>query len=522
MVTELEFGTGTASATVCPFCGAGCGMLLEDGVAYPLLRDPVARGALCLRGWSTGELADSPLRVTRSRVRSRGDPGTPTDTEPAVLRVADQLRAIRDRHGPESIGILGSARLTYEETRLLRALARSIGTPHLDSLQRLGCTGATPLDLAAVAEAPRLVIVGVELAARHAQVGRRVLEAHARGATVKVVSSRVPQLAPLLDGHERCRPGREVETAAALADAGLVLWSSEVALAGQGAAAQRAFGARGAFLADYADQRSLLEAGVVPQPGGLSAYEMLERAAAGWLRALLIFADDPFEWFPALASRAFAALDLVMVVDAVRTRTAEAAHVLLPGALLHEKEGTIVSGDGRARAVEPRHRPPGSLAEGGVARWLIELLDGDEDPGRPEPFVPAAGALAPDDPTPDYPLVAALDASTFWGGHALVRATITAWREARGSFADFPDGVVGLAPADAKAAGVRTGARVRLESDSGEVALAARVDPRVLEGTVAVPLRCWEQAGGALGALALDPALRIPVFRPRAVRVARV
>jgi anaerobic selenocysteine-containing dehydrogenase len=117
--------------------------------------------------------------------------------------------------------------------------------------------------------------------------------------------------------------------------------------------------------------------------------------------------------------------------------------------------------------------------------------------------------------------VAALDTSTFWLNHALVRATVTAWREARGPLADFPGGWLALSPEDAKALGVRTGTTVKVESDTGAVDLAARVDPRTLPGTVGVPMQAWERAGGALGALALDPSLRIPVFRPRAVRVGR-
>jgi hypothetical protein len=52
------------------------------------------------------------------------------------------------------------------------------------------------------------------------------------------------------------------------------------------------------FLTDYVNQRGMVDAGVRPFPEGASAYEMLQRTFTGDLKALLIFADDPFEFFP--------------------------------------------------------------------------------------------------------------------------------------------------------------------------------------------------------------------------------
>ena len=75
MVLASQVATASLSTrTACPFCGAGCSVLLEDGVAYPPVSDPITHGGLCLRGWSNGELLRSPLRILRPRVRVRGDP----------------------------------------------------------------------------------------------------------------------------------------------------------------------------------------------------------------------------------------------------------------------------------------------------------------------------------------------------------------------------------------------------------------------------------------------------------------
>jgi predicted molibdopterin-dependent oxidoreductase YjgC len=524
MVLGAQLANGsTNTTTVCPFCGGGCTVLLEDGAAFPSASDPVTRSGLCLRGWSSGELLRSPLRILRARARSRGDPKPATPSDVALIEVAERLKGIRDRHGAEALGVLASARITLEENQLIRRLASAIGTPHLDSFQRLGAVGAPGLAVADLDAARGIIVVGADVAARHPQVGRRLLEASARGATVRFISPRRLQLSELAGRHVACLPGREVEVATSLRRGEFVIWSSELALGGRGGPAARAFGGAGtAFLPDYVNQGALGMAGIGPGPGGLGAYGMLRAAAQGQLRALLIFADDPFEFFPALAARAFGRLELVVVVDAVATRTTEAADVILPGALLSEKEGTVLRSDGSTRLLQQVWQPPARSTEGSVANVLCELFDADADASFGAPFRPSGpDGPAPDSSTDRFPFLAALDSGTLWQNHALVRATVTAWREARGPLADFPGGWVSLAADDARALGVRTGAAVRLVSDSGALTLAARVDTRILNGTLGIPMSAWERAGEALGALALDPALRIPIFRPRAVRLER-
>ncbi len=308
----------------------------------------------------------------------------------------------------------------------------------------------------------------------------------------------------------------------------LLIATTESALAGQGAALGAALEGRECLmLADYVNQRGMVEAGVCPGPGGLSAWEMLQQAAAGAIRALLVFADDPFELFPALAGEAFARAELTLVADALRTATVRRADVVLPGALLAEKRGHVVSFDGRRTALEPVASPPGGWTEGALAVRLAEALaarrPAGTGPHREIAAAPPAGDELPpaESPSAAYPFMAALDTTTFWNAHALTIGSVSAWREGRGIFADFPPGYVTLNPEDARALGLHHAGNVALRSPGGTVILPARLHPRALPGTVWVPLHAWEHVGSRLGALDFDPRLRIPVFRPRAVRVAR-
>ena len=63
--------------TICPYCGAGCGMLLvvNDGVVVgtePWARHPVSEGKLCIRGWNAHQFIHSKDRLTKPLVKING------------------------------------------------------------------------------------------------------------------------------------------------------------------------------------------------------------------------------------------------------------------------------------------------------------------------------------------------------------------------------------------------------------------------------------------------------------------
>ncbi len=132
--------------TTCPYCGVGCqiDLHIKDGLIYRVdgrFDNDVNRGSLCVKGRFGFDFVHAPDRLTQPLRRS-GENGqaqfTPTGWDVALDTIASRLSHIRDTYGPDSIGILTSAKCTNEENYLLQKFARAvIGTNNIDHCARL-------------------------------------------------------------------------------------------------------------------------------------------------------------------------------------------------------------------------------------------------------------------------------------------------------------------------------------------------------------------------------------------------
>ena len=128
--------------TTCVYCGCGCGLYLqvENGRvtgAMPSRNHPVSQGNLCVKGWHIHEFIHSPQRLTRPLVRKNGSL-TEVEWDEALGFAAESLARLKDRHGPDSIGLLSSAKCSNEENFLLQKFARAVlGTNNVDHCARL-------------------------------------------------------------------------------------------------------------------------------------------------------------------------------------------------------------------------------------------------------------------------------------------------------------------------------------------------------------------------------------------------
>ena len=128
--------------SVCSYCGTGCGVLFEvlDGQllnTLPLKTHPVNQGKLCIKGWNLHEYVNSRMRLKSPLLKLNGRFHDVT-WDRALTFAADKLKDIIAQYGPDSVGVLVSAKITNEENYLLQKFARAVvGTNNVDHCARL-------------------------------------------------------------------------------------------------------------------------------------------------------------------------------------------------------------------------------------------------------------------------------------------------------------------------------------------------------------------------------------------------
>ncbi len=98
---------------------------------------PVNEGKLCIKGWNMHEFVNSFMRLKQPLVKTFGR-FMKTEWDEAIKITADRFKEIIKKHGPDSIGVLVSAKITNEENYLAQKFARAvIGTNNVDHCARL-------------------------------------------------------------------------------------------------------------------------------------------------------------------------------------------------------------------------------------------------------------------------------------------------------------------------------------------------------------------------------------------------
>ena len=128
--------------TICNYCGCGCGVYLsvKDNCvvgSYPSKSHPISRGNLCSKGWHLHQFVHSKNRLTEPLLRKNGTL-VPVSWQEALDVTAQALLKSKETSGPDSIGVLASAKCTNEENYLLQKLTRAgFGTNNIDHCARL-------------------------------------------------------------------------------------------------------------------------------------------------------------------------------------------------------------------------------------------------------------------------------------------------------------------------------------------------------------------------------------------------
>ena len=218
---------------VCPFCEATCGLSIEvEDKSIVSVRgdkeDPFSRGYICPKAYGVKELYEDPDRL-KHPMRRTADGWKEITWDEAYAEIASRLIEIREKHGPNSIGIYAGNPLVHELASLYYpVLARALGSRSLfnpsaiDTLPKEVQTGlmfggpfpaTTPIP--DIDRTHYLLIVGANPAISHGSLmtmpnapGRlkAVIE---RGGKVVVIDPRRTETAKLASEHHFIRPGAD-------------------------------------------------------------------------------------------------------------------------------------------------------------------------------------------------------------------------------------------------------------------------------------------------------------------------
>lgn len=226
--------------TTCPYCAVGCNFDLDVRgnriIAVTSRADSAVNGShLCVKGRYGYDFVHHPDRLKIPKVRryllERGrrggarDEWVDVDWQTALQVTAEKFLAIRQESGPDSIGVLSSAKCTNEENYLMQKFARQvIGTHNIDHCARL-ChsstvaglamcfgSGAMSNTMADIVENARAVfVIGSNTTEQHPVFGSLLRQAVLkRGVKLLVADPRAIELTEFAALHLRQRPGTDV------------------------------------------------------------------------------------------------------------------------------------------------------------------------------------------------------------------------------------------------------------------------------------------------------------------------
>ncbi len=316
----------------------------------------------------------------------------------------------------------------------------------------------------------------------------------------------------------------------------------------------------------------------IPTNPGLSASEMIHTVAEGKIKALYVIGENPLLSEPQsdFVKWMLQSLELLVVQDIFMTETAKLADVVLPAAMIGEKEGTVTNAARRIQFTEKAVNPPGEAKEdwkivtelaktmginwnysgaGDIWKEIRELVpifsgatyerlkkgygllwpvyseshsgtprlytDGFAFPDRRARFMPIEPPRLIITPTDEYPylLVTCRLYEHFNTGEMTRRSALLM----RAS----PELFVCVNEEDAEDLGVKDGDKIRVESPYGAIVCPTKVkmkNMRINKGIVAVPTHFFNKYNfnRLTSAYPLDPYSKTPPLKTIPVKVKKV
>jgi anaerobic selenocysteine-containing dehydrogenase len=153
-IPPLKTRGATATTTVCPFCGVGCGQVVStrSGQVINIEGDPghpISEGTLCSKGASAIQVVNNTRRLQKVLYRKpQGAVWEEKTWDWALERIAARVKETRDKtfqtsvdgrvvNRTEAIACLGGSALDNEEAYLLVKLMRALGLVYIEHQARL-------------------------------------------------------------------------------------------------------------------------------------------------------------------------------------------------------------------------------------------------------------------------------------------------------------------------------------------------------------------------------------------------
>jgi len=221
--------------STCPYCGVGCGVIIEsDGARITGVRGdpehPANFGRLCSKG-STLHLTATPAVALHTRLLyptlrpTRTAAAQPVSWNEAMGRATDTFERVIREHGPDAVGFYISGQLLTEDYYVFNKLAKGlVGSNNIDTNSRLCMSSAVagykvtlgadapPACYEDIGHAKTLFIAGSNAAWAHPILFRRIEDAKRAnpGLRLIVVDPRRTDTAAMADLHLPLLPGSDV------------------------------------------------------------------------------------------------------------------------------------------------------------------------------------------------------------------------------------------------------------------------------------------------------------------------
>ena len=293
----------------------------------------------------------------------------------------------------------------------------------------------------------------------------------------------------------------------------------------------------------------------LPSAAGATLKEMIDKARAGKLKAMVTIGENPVGSLPSHlgAGEALKNLEFLVCQELFLTETAALAHVVLPAAAPLEKTGTWTNEEGHVQMIRPAIEAAGeSRPDWEILSTLSMLLGTSFEYGESKDvlkeirsLVPAYGLLGP---SPIPPKVDSAAVERYVAGDYRQdlpsRYTLaprrsqpegTVWHlrltqslfhsgklstRAKGLLELEAQPVLRMNRSEAGTLGIADGDHVRVSNHRGDFVTTVKLVERVPAGTVWLPDH-FAQQGSTLFDCTVDPVTKVPAFRTTSVSIVK-